>query len=278
MSQKFKVTTVLGTRPEIIRLGAILKKFDLNFEHRIIHTGQNSQPELSSVFYKDLDLRHPDLFLSLDVSSLGTFLGGLFPAMELELTKNRPDAVVILGDTNSALVAVLAKRLRIPVYHLEAGNRSFDLNVPEEINRKIVDHSSDFNLCYTSHAARNLEREGIQSRFVSVIGSPLREIIDLLKPKVEASEILKEQGIHSGEYFLASIHRQENIDSQERLRNIVDCLNSLVDEFSQPVIVSAHPRFVQKIATMEKQLNPAVRLVKPFGLSKTADVMHSCNF
>jgi UDP-N-acetyl-L-fucosamine synthase len=276
MSQKFKVTTVLGTRPEIIRLGAILKRFDLNFEHRIIHTGQNSQPELSSVFYKDLDLRHPDLFLSLDVSSLGTFLGGLFPAMELELTKNRPDAIVILGDTNSSLVAVLAKRLRIPVYHLEAGNRSFDLNVPEEINRKIVDHSSDFNLCYTSHAARNLEREGIQPRFVSVIGSPLREVIDLLKPKVEVSEILNELGIHSGEYFLASIHRQENIDSQDRLRNIVDCLNSLVDEFSQPVIVSAHPRFVQKIATMEKQLNPAVRLVKPFGFVDYLKLQMSC--
>jgi UDP-N-acetylglucosamine 2-epimerase len=265
MSQQFKVTTVLGTRPEIIRLGAVIKKFDLNFEHRFVHTGQNAQPELSSVFYKDLDLRQPDVFLGLETSSLGAFMGGLFPAMENELTENRPDALVILGDTNSALVAILAKRMRIPVYHLEAGNRSFDLNVPEEINRRIVDHSSDFNLCYTSHAARNLEREGIHPRFVSVIGSPLREVIDLVKPKLEASRILDELGIMPGKYFLASIHRQENIDSSERLGNVVDCLNSLVDEFSLPVIVSAHPRFVHKLSSFEKRLNPSIRIIKPFG-------------
>jgi UDP-N-acetylglucosamine 2-epimerase (non-hydrolysing) len=265
MSQQFKVTTVLGTRPEIIRLGAVIKKFDSNFEHRFVHTGQNAQLELSSVFYKDLDLRQPDVFLGLETSSLGVFMGGLFPAMEKELTENRPDALVILGDTNSALVAILAKRMRIPVYHLEAGNRSFDLNVPEEINRKIVDHSSDFNLCYTSHAARNLEREGIHPRFVSVIGSPLREVIDLVNPKVETSRILDELGIMPGKYFLASIHRQENIDSDERLGNIVDCLNSLVDEFSQPVIVSAHPRFVHKLSSFEKKLNPSIRMIKPFG-------------
>lgn len=265
MSEQFKVTTVLGTRPEIIRLSAVIKRLDLNFEHRFVHTGQNAHPELSSVFYKDLDLREPDVFLGLETSSLGAFMGGLFPAMEKELTENRPDALVILGDTNSALVSFLAKRMRIPVYHLEAGNRSFDLNVPEEINRKIVDHSSDFNLCYTSHAARNLDREGIHPRFVSVIGSPLREVIDLVKPKLAASEILDELGIIPGEYFLASIHRQENIDSRERLGNIVECLNSLADEFPQPVIVSAHPRFVHKISNFEKKLNPAIRLIKPFG-------------
>ena len=265
MSLKLKVTTVLGTRPEIIRLGAIIKKLDLNFDHRFVHTGQNAQPEFSSVFYKDLDLRHPDLFLGLEISSLGNFMGGLFPAMERELIENRPDAVLILGDTNSALVAILAKRMRLPVYHLEAGNRSFDLNVPEEINRKIVDHASDFNLCYTSHAARNLEREGIHPRFISVIGSPLREVIDLVKPKLEVSKVLDELGIQSGRFFLASIHRQENIDSHERLGNIVDCLNSLVDEYAQPIIVSAHPRFVHKISSLEKKLNPSVRMVKPFG-------------
>jgi len=265
MSSQFKITTVLGTRPEIIRLGAVIKKFDLNFEHRFVHTGQNAQPELSSVFYNDLDLRQPDVFLGLETSSLGMFLGGLFPAMERELTENRPDALVILGDTNSALVAILAKRMRIPVYHLEAGNRSFDQNVPEEINRKIVDHSSDFNLCYTSHAARNLEREGMHPRFVSVIGSPLREVLDQIKPKLETSKILDDLDIFPGKYFLASIHRQENIDSPERLGKIVDCLNSLVDEFSQPVIVSAHPRFVHKISGIEKELNPSIRLLKPFG-------------
>lgn len=265
MSQKLRVTTVLGTRPEIIRLSAILKKFDQNFEHRIIHTGQNSQPELSSVLYGDLDLRNPDLFLSLEVSSLGTFLGGLFPAMEKELIENRPDAVVILGDTNSALVAVLANRMQIPVYHLEAGNRSFDLNVPEEINRKIVDHSSSFNLCYTSHATRNLEREGIHPRFLAVIGSPLREVIESVKSKVEASKVLQELGLEPTEYFLASIHRQENINSHLRLEGIVQCLNALAAEFAQPVIVSAHPRFVQKLTYFGKKLNPTIRLVKPFG-------------
>jgi len=265
MSQQFKITTVLGTRPEIIRLGAIIKKFDLYFEHRFVHTGQNAQPELSSVFYNDLDLRLPDVFLGLETSSLGAFMGGLFPAMEKELTENRPDGLVILGDTNSALVAILAKRMQIPVYHLEAGNRSFDLNVPEEINRKIVDHSSDFNLCYTSHAARNLEREGLHPRFVSVVGSPLREVIDFVKPKLEASRVLDDLGIQSGRYFLASIHRQENIDSNQRLGNIVDCLNSLVNEYAQPVIVSAHPRFVHKISSLEKKLNPLIQMAKPFG-------------
>lgn len=265
MSSRFKITTVLGTRPEIIRLSAMIKKFDLNFEHRFVHTGQNAQPELSSVFYNDLNLRQPDVFLGLETSSLGAFMGGLFPALERELTENRPDALVILGDTNSALVAILAKRMRIPVYHLEAGNRSFDLNVPEEINRKIVDHSSDFNLCYTSHAARNLEREGIHPRFVSVVGSPLREVINSVKPKLETSKILEELGIAPGQYFLASIHRQENIDSQERLGNLFDCLNSLADEYSQPVIVSAHPRFVHKISSFERKLNPSIRIIKPFG-------------
>jgi UDP-N-acetylglucosamine 2-epimerase (non-hydrolysing) len=192
-------------------------------------------------------------------------MGGLFPAMEKEFTENKPNAVVILGDTNSALVSILAKRLRIPVYHLEAGNRSYDQNVPEEINRKIVDHSSDFNFCYTSHAARNLEREGIQPRFISVIGSPLREVINHVKPKVEASKILDELGVMPGNYFLASIHRQENIDSQKRLSNIVYCLNSLAEEYSRPVIISAHPRFVHKISGFEKKLHPSVRIIKPFG-------------
>jgi UDP-N-acetylglucosamine 2-epimerase len=265
MRQKLRVTTVLGTRPEIIRLAAILKKLDLNFDHRIVHTGQNSQPELSSIFYRDLDLRNPDLFLGLEVSSLGTFLGGLFPAMERELVENRPDAVVILGDTNSALVAILAKRMQIPVYHLEAGNRSFDLNVPEEINRQLVDHCSSFNLCYTSHAARNLEREGIHPQFISVIGSPLREVIDSVSSKLKTSMVIRELGIEPGAYFLASIHRQENIDSPLRLGKIVQCLNSLTAEFAQPIVVSAHPRFVQKISQLEKRLNPTVRMVKPFG-------------
>lgn len=257
---------MLGTRPEIIRLASIIKKFDEYFEHRVIHTGQNSQPELSDVFFRDLNLRKPDLELGIQGKSLGFFLGELFPAIERDFIANRPEAVLILGDTNSALVSILAKRMKIPVYHLEAGNRSFDSNVPEEINRRVVDHSSDFNLCYTSNAASNLHNEGINSRFVSIIGSPLREVFDSILPKVLESKILDTLHVQENQYFVVSVHRQENIDTVDRLEKIINCLNSLANEFSLPIIVSAHPRFADKIAKHTQQLNASVRFIKPVGL------------
>ena len=264
-SKKIKVTTILGTRPEIIRLAEIIKKFDKYFDHRVIHTGQNSQPELSEVFFQDLDLRKPDIDLGIEATSLGNFLGAIYPAIERDFFDNKPDAVIILGDTNSALISILAKRMKIPVYHLEAGNRSFDLNVPEEINRKIIDHSSDFNLCYTAHAAKNLEKEGIHPRFISVIGSPLREVFDSISPKVHSSTVLNSLNLNKREFFVASVHRQENIDSPERLERVIRCLNSLAHEYDQPVIVSAHPRLASKISNAIEKLDPKIRMLKPFG-------------
>ena len=264
-TSKLRITTIIGTRPEIIRLSEIIKKLDKYFENRVIFTGQNSQPELSEIFFQDLNLRKPDIDLGIEATSLGNFLGALYSAIEKDFLDNKPDAVLILGDTNSSLISILAKRMKIPVYHLEAGNRSFDSNVPEEINRKIVDHSSDFNLCYTNHAARNLEKEGISSRFIAVIGSPLREVYESISIKVKASKILDELGVKQNEYFLVSVHRQENIDSLERLEKIIECLNALANQYNQPVIVSAHPRLASKISNLSDKLNINIRMLKPFG-------------
>jgi UDP-N-acetylglucosamine 2-epimerase (non-hydrolysing) len=265
--EKIKVTTILGTRPEIIRLAEISKKFDQLFDHRIIHTGQNKTANLSDIFFEDLGLRKPDASLGISSSNLGEFFGQLFPALQLEFTKNRPDAVVILGDTNSSLAAILARRMHIPIYHLEAGNRSFDLNVPEEINRKIVDHASDFNLCYTNHAARNLQSEGMHSRFISVIGSPLNEVLNSCSEKISNSKVLSELGLEVNKYFLVSLHRQENIDSPIRLQSLIDCLNLLASEFKIPIVVSAHPRFVDKVAQIDKKLDSLISFQEPFSFT-----------
>ena len=210
--KKLKVTTVLGTRPEIIRLSRIMNEFDKYFEHRIIHTGQNSTKTLNEVFFTSLDLRKPDLLLNIPTDSLGNFLSSLFLEIEREFIFNRPDAVVILGDTNSAFAAVLARRMGITVYHLEAGNRSFDSNVPEEINRKILDHSSDFNMVYSEHARRNLISEGVSSRTICLIGSPLREIIQFYSDEIENSDILSKLKLEKDQFFLVSLHRQENME------------------------------------------------------------------
>jgi UDP-N-acetylglucosamine 2-epimerase (non-hydrolysing) len=265
--EKIKITTILGTRPEIIRLAEISKKFDQFFEHRVIHTGQNNSASLSDIFFNDLSLRKPDVSLGILSNNLGDFLGQLFPALQIEFTNNRPDALVILGDTNSSLAAILARRMQIPVYHLEAGNRSFDLNVPEEINRKIVDHASDFNLCYTNHAARNLQSEGIHSRFVSVIGSPLREVLNSNSERISKSKVLSKLGLSAELYFLVSLHRQENIDNPLRLSALIKCLNLLADEYKMPIIVSAHPRFADKVSQIGEKFNDLISLQEPFGFT-----------
>jgi UDP-N-acetylglucosamine 2-epimerase (non-hydrolysing) len=239
---KIKITTVVGTRPEIIRLSEIIKHFDKVFSHRFIHTGQNQDPNLSTIFFKDLDLREPDLFLGNTATTLGKFVGNLFDKMEDELINNRPDAIVILGDTNSALTAILAKRMAIPVYHLEAGNRSFDKNVPEEINRKIVDHSSDFNLVYTEHARTNLLTEGIHPRTIALIGSPLREVINKNLHKIEKSTILEKLDLKKQKYILVSAHRQENIDFPDRFDDLINTLKEVSTKMNLPVLVSTHPR------------------------------------
>jgi len=265
--KKIKITTILGTRPEIIRLAEISKKFDECFEHRIVYTGQNNSPSLSSIFFEDLSLRAPDVNFNISYTNLGEFFGQLFPALQMELTNHRPDAVIILGDTNTSLAAILVRRLDIPIYHLEAGNRSFDLNVPEEINRKIVDHTSNFNLCYTNHAARNLQNEGVHSRFITIIGSPLREVLNSYSEKISRSNILTRMNLKPHNYFLVSLHRQENIDTNQRLNSLIECLNLLANEYKIPLIVSAHPRFMDKVSQSEINLHDLITFKEPFAFT-----------
>ena len=239
---KSTVVTIVGTRPEIIRLSRIIPKLDKTFNHVLVHTGQNKDPMLNDVFFKDLDLRAPDIFLDIDTSSLGSVLGDTLKKIETVFIKHKPDAVLILGDTNSAISAVLAKRMHIPVYHMEAGNRSFDENVPEETNRRLVDHVSDFNLPYTEHARRNLLTEGIHPRRIMMSGSPMREVLDHYRSKIDASSVLADLGLEKDKYFLVSAHRQENVDSPERLKDLLASLKAIHEEWGLPLMVSTHPR------------------------------------
>ena len=263
--KKTKVTTIVGTRPEIIRLSTIIKKFDKHFDHRLIHTGQNPDPNLKDIFFTELGLRKPDLYFGGDHKSLGTFLAKLFVEIEAELINNRPDAVVILGDTNSALSAIIAKRFGIPIYHLEAGNRSFDLNVPEEINRKIVDHASDFNLVYTTLARNNLIAEGIHPRKLALIGSPLMEVLTEHGDKISSSKILDELKLKAKEYFLVSVHRQENVDFPDRLKTLLNSLTKVSEVFEMPVIISTHPRTRKKLLELSDRKKTNLVFHEPFG-------------
>jgi UDP-N-acetylglucosamine 2-epimerase len=262
---KTRITTLLGTRPELIRLSLIIKRLDEVFEHRLVHTGQNSDANLSEVFFEELKIRKPDLYLEIPNLSLGGFLGNLLPKIELELEKNTPDAVIILGDTNSALAGIIAKRKGIPVYHLEAGNRSFDQNVPEEINRRVIDHFSDFNLAYTNNAKDNLMHEGLPSRNTAVIGSPLCEVISHFSEEINSSTILKELKLDSSRYFLVSAHRQENVDNPLRLHELIQSLNEIAFKFDLPIVISTHPRTKSKLDGIKLEINPLLTFHEPFG-------------
>ena len=263
--KRIRVTTILGTRPELIRLSEIIKRFDILFEHRLVHTGQNSDEKLSNVFLQELSIRDPDLSLNLPNDSIGKFFGGLFTSIEKEFETNNPDAVVILGDTNSALSGIIAKRKGIPVYHLEAGNRAFDENVPEEINRKIVDHFSDYNLAYTENSKNNLIREGLHPRTSVVIGSPLNEVINCNLEKINSSKILGDLKIKSGRFFLASFHRQENVDDLERLIELLDALNAIAIQFDLPIVITVHPRTRNKLDLINFKLDSRLQFHPPFG-------------
>lgn len=263
--QKSRVTTIVGTRPELIRLSCILEKFDVAFDHRIVHTGQNFDPQLSDVFISEMGIRQPDAYLEISSGSLANFCASLFIEIEQEFNQNPPDAVVILGDTNSALAGIIAKRRGIPVYHLEAGNRSFDSNVPEEINRKIVDHFADYNLAYTENAKQNLLKEGLRVDTLTVIGSPLQEVLNKYKAKIDQSSILEEIGVDPQEFFLVSAHRQENIDSESRLSVLIDSLNWIGSNFNIPVVVSTHPRMRDKLTKHINQLDRNILIHEPFG-------------
>ncbi|UIP07379.1 UDP-N-acetylglucosamine 2-epimerase (non-hydrolyzing) [Erythrobacter sp. SDW2] len=262
---KLKVTTVLGTRPEIIRLSRVMARLDEHTEHRIVHTGQNWDYELNEVFFSDLGVRKPDNFLGVDTSSLGAVLGGILIETEKELKEHRPDALLVLGDTNSAIAAIMARRMKIPVYHMEAGNRSFDRNVPEETNRRLVDHISDFNLVYTEHARRHLLSEGMQHRRVYLTGSPMREVLETYRSQIEASAILGQLGLEKAKYFIVSLHREENVDSKPRLAQLVEALNGLAARYDVPVIVSTHPRTRKRLDAMDVKFDSRVRDLKPFG-------------
>tara|TARA_B100000678_G_scaffold291542_1_gene309098 strand:+ start:2688 stop:3857 length:1170 start_codon:yes stop_codon:yes gene_type:complete len=263
---KLKVTTILGTRPEIIRLSRVMARLDAHADHRIVHTGQNWDYELNEVFFSDLGVRKPDNFLGVDTSSLGTVLGGILIETEKELMAHRPDALLVLGDTNSAISAIMARRLKIPIYHMEAGNRSYDRNVPEETNRKLVDHISDFNLVYTEHARRHLLSEGVAHRRIYLTGSPMREVLDHYRPMIEESDVLSRLSLERERYFIVSLHREENVDSKERLGQLVTALNELAERYDFPVILSTHPRTRNRLEALgDGALDRRVRDLKPFG-------------
>jgi len=263
---KLKIATILGTRPEIIRLSRVISRLDHATEHLLIHTGQNYDYELNEVFFSDLDIRKPDYFLGVDTESLGRTVGGILVEVENVLSTEQPDAVLILGDTNSAISAYIARRLKIPVYHMEAGNRCFDRNVPEETNRKMVDHLADFNLVYTEHARRNLLAEGLHPRRIYLTGSPMREVLDHYKEGIYNSEILEELELVENEYFAASIHREENVDNPEVLIDIIEGFNLIARSYKCPVVVSTHPRTRKRLDSLPQLIvDDRVKWLKPFG-------------
>jgi UDP-N-acetyl-L-fucosamine synthase len=259
--------TVVGTRPEVIRLSRTIAQLDRFTDHVLVHTGQNHDYELNEIFFDDLGIRPPDIHLNIETGSLSAVLGGVLGGTERALLAERPDAVVILGDTNSSIAALMARRHQVPVYHLEAGNRSFDDNVPEEVNRRMVDHIADYNLAYTEHARRNLLGEGIHPSRIMVSGSPMREILDYQADAIKASRVLLELGIEEGGYFLVSLHREENVDEPERLDSLLAALSQLSAEYSLPVLMSTHPRTRLRLDEMREALFPGLQMHKPFGFS-----------
>lgn len=260
-----KIVTIAGTRPELIRLSLLIKKLDEISQHVFVFTGQNHDPLLSDVFFGDLQLRSPDFDFGIDTSSPGRAIADTITKTEELLLRETPDAVVILGDTNSSLAAIPAERLGIPVYHLEAGNRSFDNNVPEELNRRLVDHISTFNLPYSESARRNLILEGISPRFVFLSGSPMAEILSNYEEEISGSQVLISQGLSPKEFVVASIHRQENVDEPIRLRAIFDSLGFLGHQLSIPVVVSVHPRTRLRLDAMGYTPDSSIQLCSPFG-------------
>lgn len=262
--KKLKIMTILGTRPEIIRLSRILPKMDKYFHHLIVYTRQSYDYELSEIFFKELDLRKPDYLLEVKAVTLGEQIANIIKQTEKAMLKERPDALLILGDTNSALSAIIAKRLKILIFHMEAGNRCFDWDVPEEVNRRIVDHISDFNLAYTEHARRYLLREGLHPGTIYVTGSPLTEVYAYFKEKIESSSVLEKLGLQSKKFFLVSAHREENIENENRLKELFGSFNFLAENYQLPIIVSLHPRTRKKIKSLKK-IHSLVKFHQPFG-------------
>ncbi|MCL2200853.1 MAG: UDP-N-acetylglucosamine 2-epimerase (non-hydrolyzing) [Oscillospiraceae bacterium] len=262
---KLKLITILGTRPEIIRLSACIKAFDKYFEHILVHTGQNWDYALNQVFFDGLNLRKPDYFLDCAGGHLGETLGNIMEKSYEVLVKEKPDALIILGDTNSSLSAICAKRLKIPIFHMEAGNRCWDWNVPEMINRKIVDHISDINLPYTENSRRYLLDEGVDGKTIFVTGSPMAEVLEQSRALIEESDILAQLELEAGKYILVSAHREENIDHEENFTSLMSGLNYVAGVYNVPVVYSAHPRSKKYIKERRFEFHPLIRILEPFG-------------
>lgn len=260
-----KVMTIVGTRPEIIRLSRTIAVLDQHCDHCLVHTGQNYDYELNQVFFEQLKIRKPDIFLEAAGASAADTIGQVIAKIDVVLVREKPEAVLILGDTNSALAAIAAKRRKIPIFHMEAGNRSFDQRVPEEINRRIVDHIADINLTYSTIAREYLFREGLPPDQVIKIGSPMFEVLHHYLPQIEASDVLHRLGLEAGGYFLVSAHREENIDADRQFVKLVGVLNGLAEERELPVIVSMHPRTQKRADSMGAKFHLLVRIMKPLG-------------
>ncbi len=266
-----KIITIFGTRPEVIRLSRIIDVLDKNSDHTLIHTGQNFDYELNKIFFDQLKIRKPDFFLEAAGESPSQTIGQVISKVDDLFASEKPEAILVLGDTNSCLAVIPAKRRKIPIFHIEAGNRCFDERVPEEINRKIVDHISDINLVYSDIARGNLLREGLPTNRIIKIGSPMFEVLNYYSPQINNSNILKDIQVSSGKYFLVSAHREENIESENLFRKFENILNVVVDKYNLPVIVSTHPRTRKRINEIGLKTNPLIRLNKPFGFF---DYMH----
>ena len=262
-----KVMTVVGTRPEIIRLSRVIAQLDRHCEHVLVHTGQNYDYELNEVFFSDLGIRKPDHFLEAAGVTAAETIALVIQNVDNVLEQTKPDALLILGDTNSCLAAIAAKRRKVPIFHMEAGNRCFDFRVPEEINRRIVDHTSDINLSYSQIARDYLLREGFPPDQVIVTGSPMREVIEYYRPGIEASDVMQRQGLTPGHYFVVSSHREENVDAPENLQRLLTVLNTLAERYDEPVIVSTHPRTRKRLETLlaAQTMHAQVQFMKPFG-------------
>lgn len=264
-TKKLKLATILGTRPEIIRLAECIKKSDIYFDHILIHTGQNYDYELNEIFFEDLGLRKPDYFLNVAGEHLGETIGNVIAKSFEVLSQEMPDALLVLGDTNSVLSTIAAKRLKIPIFHMEAGNRCFDQNVPEEINRKISDHISDINLTYTENSRRYLLSEGFRKDHVFVTGSPLKEVLEKYNSKIESSNVVEKLGLQDNNYIVVSAHREENIDLSNHFDILVNSLNTVAEKYQMPIIFSTHPRTKNRIAKNNIKFHPLISNVPPLG-------------
>jgi len=265
--KKLKLMTIVGTRPEIIKLSETIKKCDKYFDHILVHTGQNYDYELNEIFFEDMGLRKPDIFLNVAGKDLGATMGNVLAKSYEVMVSQKPDALLVLGDTNSCLSVISAKRLKIPIFHMEAGNRCFDENLPEEINRRIIDHTSDVNLCYTEHARRYLNFEGVSKDRTFVVGSPMAEILKVNKKMIDESKVLETLQLEKGRYILLSAHREENIDNEKNFFALMNAINEMAETYDLPVIYSTHPRSRKFIDEREFVFHKNVRNLKPFGFA-----------